>query len=42
MTCSVTTSITGLVVASASFTLPPPPAIPSLITQPPTPARRHQ
>jgi hypothetical protein len=42
MTCSVTTSITGLVVLAITFLLAPPVEIPSLIAQPPTPARRHQ
>jgi hypothetical protein len=38
-TISVTTSIVGLAVASASFLLAPPPAIPDIIQQPLQPAR---
>jgi hypothetical protein len=43
MTCSVTTSLTGLSIATATFLLPPPPVnvLPELITQPITPARRR-
>jgi hypothetical protein len=43
MTCSVTTSITGLAIVAATFRLLPPPVVvlPELITQPMTPPQRR-